>query len=40
MSGLFLIVHVRVHVHEGTVCPQKSVTLTISENIPKPQNKC
>ena len=22
-----------------TVCPQKSVTLTISENIPKPQNK-
>ena len=22
-----------------TVCPEKSVTLTISENIPKPQNK-
>ena len=23
----------------STVCPEKSVTLTISENIPKPQNK-
>ena len=35
------MIHIRsIHSLLYTVCPVKSVTLTISENIPKPQNKC